>query len=89
MGEPLYSVGTWNTNVQGFTRQRGLSVPSINVPLRTLRAALKELRECGYQADRQRYMGDDGEWEWASDPMVLVERTDGLNYRKILKQWRR
>lgn len=40
MGCPLYSVGTWDTDLQAYTPQDGLTVPSQNVPIGTLRRVL-------------------------------------------------
>ena len=37
MNTPLYSVGTWDTDKQAYTPQRGLSVPSFNITLAQLR----------------------------------------------------
>lgn len=60
--EPLYSISTWDTDLQRFTPQAGLSCESINVPWRTLLRVMRELRQMGYQF---------------GDPSVRVERTDG------------
>lgn len=83
--QPLYSVGTWDTDRQGFTRDKRISVRSINVDKATLRQVLKELRHWGYDANRVRF--DDGSRD--SDPYVIVERTDGESYRSILERWKR
>lgn len=74
MSEPLYSVGTWDSDLGAYTPQLGLTVPCINVPRKTLRAVLKELRDMGYPCHRRR--GPDGDYD-DNDVMVLVERTDG------------
>lgn len=70
MTQPLYSVGTWDTDLQAFTPQDGLTVPSQNVLL----AVLRQLRKIGYSAHYQR--DPEGGHDY-NDPMVLVERTDG------------
>lgn len=74
MTQPLYSVGTWDTDLQAYTPQLGLTVPSQNVPLWTLKEVLRQLRRMGYSAHRYRDADgghDDNDW------CVLVERTDG------------
>ena len=89
---PLYSVGTWDANAQAYTPQEGLSVPSVNVPLHGLRAALKALRrEFGYAAWRMRYADNaPGDWDTHdSDTEVLVERTDGESEAEVLERWKR
>lgn len=86
MSVPLYSVGTWDTDAQAYTPQEGLSVPSFNIPLWTLRQALRELRDCGYAADR--YRDADGSHD-ANDWAVLVERTDGMPEHEIREAWKR
>lgn len=71
---PLYSVGTWDTDEQAYLPQAGLTVPSQNVDRHGLRRVLKELRDMGYSAHRFRDSDgghDDNDWS------VLVERTDG------------
>lgn len=72
--EPLYSVGTWDTDLQAYTPQIGLTVPSQNVNLATLREVLRQLRGMGYDCHRRR--GVDGSYD-DNDASVLVERTDG------------
>lgn len=84
MSSALYSVGTWDTDLQAFTPQLGLAEPSINVALWQVRAVLRELREMGYSCHRVR----DGD-EHDSDPYVLVERTDGRDLAAILRGWER
>lgn len=81
---PLYSVGTWCVVRNAFTVQDGLSVPSLNVPLWTVRQVLRELRLMGYTAHR---FGGRDAWPYDSDPMVVVERTDGQQEVEILRKW--
>lgn len=70
----LYSIGTWDTEAQAYTPQAGLTVPSQNVPWRTMLEVLRQLRRMGYTCHRFRD-ADGGHYD--NDPMVLVERTDG------------
>lgn len=86
MGKPLYSVGTWDTEAQAYTPQTGLSVPSLNIDIRQLRRAMKELRGGGYTCHRLRDPDgnhDDNDWS------VLIERTDGMPEAEILEDWKR
>lgn len=71
---PLYSVGTWDADLQTYTPQIGLSVPSVNVPLWTLLQIIRELRKMGYECHRLR--SSDGN-HFINDSSVLIERTDG------------
>jgi hypothetical protein len=74
MTEPLYSIATWDMEQQAYTPQSGLTVPSDNVPLSGVLAALRQLRGMGYSCHRRRDLDgthDDNDW------CVLVERTDG------------
>jgi hypothetical protein len=81
-----YSVGTWDTDRNAYTPQRGLSVPCLNITIHQLRTALKQIRQCGYSAHR--FRDEDGSHE-DNDWAVLVERTDGKPWREILRNWRR
>jgi hypothetical protein len=85
--EPRYSIGTWDTDRQAYTPQRGLSVPSFNCTLAQLRQAVRELRrKLGYSAHR--FRDPDGDHE-ENDWCVLIERTDGKSWREIRKGWDR
>jgi hypothetical protein len=65
---PKYNVTTWDCDREAFTRQRGLSGPSLGVSLRQVRRVLRELRErFGYSCHRTRN---------ESDSAVLVERVN-------------
>ena len=86
MSEALYSVGTWDTEKQAFSPQRGLSVPAFNITRSQLRQALRELRQLGYSAHR--FRDPEGTHE-DNDPFVLVERTDGKHWKEIRKGWKR
>jgi hypothetical protein len=82
----LYSIGTWDIDLQAYTPQDGLSVPSFNITLPQLRQAVRELRRMGYTAHRKRSEeGDYDENDWS----VLIERTDGKEAEEILKSWER
>lgn len=68
----LYTVGTWDMDLQKYTPQAGLDCPSENVPIATVRRILKQLRRMGYSAHRRRDAdGDHSD----NDFSVLVERT--------------
>lgn len=84
--EPLFSVGTWDADRSAYTPQRGLSVPSFNIPMRQLIVAVRELRGMGYSTHRRRDAG--GSYE-DNDPMVLIGRTDGRNWKDIRRSWNR
>ena len=77
MNTPLYSIGTWDTDLQAYTPQIGVTVPCLNVPLATMREVLRQLRRMGYSCHRRRTSAG-GEWSHDdNDWSVLVERTDG------------
>jgi len=84
MNAPRYSVGTWDADEQAYTPQIGVRC-SLNCTLMELRQSLKELRALGYSAHRAR----DEHGEHYSDPVVLVERTDGKPEAEILEDWKR
>ena len=70
---PLYSIGTWDTDVQAYTPQVGTE-PCVNVPWRRLLQVLRLLRRMGYSAHRYRDAhGGHDDNDWA----VMVERTNG------------
>ena len=85
-GRSLYSVGTWDGPAQAYTPQAGLTVPSINVPLATLRQIVRELRGMGYSAH---YVRDPDGGHEANDWVVLIERTDGAPEAEIMEGWKR
>lgn len=81
-----YSIGTWDTDKQAYTPQRGLTVPSFNCTLAQLRQAIRDLHRLGYSAHRFRDPdGSHNDNDWA----VLIERTDGRHWKEIRKGWRR
>lgn len=84
--DPLYSIGTWDTNKQAYTPQKGLSVPSFNITLSQLRIAMKELKSMGYSCHRIR--DSFGNYD-NNDFFVLIERTDGKSWKEIRKGWNR
>lgn len=86
----LYSVGTYDWEECRYTPQDGLSVPSINVPLATVRQIFRELRECGYSCHRYREVTRYGDVRYdCNDSNVLVERTEGRSEAEILESWER
>ncbi len=76
---PLYTIRTWDPDLQAYTQQVGLTVPSVNVPWRTLLQVVHELRSMGYSCHRrrQRSWGEDNWNHDDNDPAVLIQRTDG------------
>jgi len=67
-----YRVRTYDFDIGEYTPQTD---PWEGLTLWQLKAALKELKECGYTCHRTR--GTDGE-HWDNDTSVLVEREDQL-----------
>ena len=86
MSEPRYSIGTYDTDAQGYTPQSGVSVPAFNITRAQLRRAMKELRGMGYTCHR--FRDPDGGHD-DNDTSVIIERTDGLPEEEILKSWER
>ena len=84
--KPLYSVGTWCTERQAYSPQKGLAGPSLNITLPQLRQRLRELRKLGYSAHR--YREEDGTHD-DNDWFVMIERTDGATPLSIRRGWRR
>jgi hypothetical protein len=85
MSEPLYSIGTWDTDAQGFTRQEG--VPAFNLTRRQLVGSMRMLQETGmYTCHRY---GNGTQDMRDSDTSVLIERTDGKSEAEILRDWER
>ena len=84
---PLYSIGTWDTSKQCFSPHPGL--PAYNLTREKLVAVIRRLRKINYSCHRIRervnlvHTGDVD-----SDPSVIIQRTDGISKRKILKQWK-
>lgn len=84
MSEPLYSIGTWDTDLGCYTPQIG--VPSINLTRRQLVESMRELQQCGYSCHRT---GNTDQAVRDSDTYVLIERTDGKSEAEILRDWER
>lgn len=82
MTQPLYSIGTWDTDEQAFTPQIG--VPAFNLTRKQLVESMRMLQQCGYPCHRIK-QGD----EYYSDCYVLIERTDGKPETEILEGWKR
>lgn len=64
MIQPLYTVTTYDIDLAAYTAAREVDVPTVNVPLWGVRAALRALQECGYDTYR-------------GAPSIRVERTNG------------
>lgn len=56
---PLYSIGTYDGDAQGYTPQAGLSLYPINVPWRGLLQIMRELCQMGYSVCPRRADGRD------------------------------
>ncbi len=82
-GRALYSVATWDSDLQAYTPQVGLT-HSFNLTIAELRQAVRELRACGYSVHRKRAL--DGSYD-DNDASVLIERTDGKSEADILESW--
>jgi len=89
MTDPRYSIGTWDTEAQGFTPHPGLK--AFNLTRTELVEVMRELRGYGYTCHRIRKRDQHGVHtdETDSDVSVLIERTDGISEADILKQWER
>jgi hypothetical protein len=86
MSEPLYSIGTWDMDLQAYTPQNG--VPAFNLTRGQLRESIKMLRSLKYKYTVHRFRDADGSHE-DNDWSVLIERTDGKSEEQILKDWER
>lgn len=84
MSTPLYSIGTWDTDLSAFTPQTG--VPAFNLTLPQLRQSMRTLRAIGYTCHRLRDANGDHD---NNDSSVLIERTDGQAEAEILEGWKR
>lgn len=83
--KPLYSIGTWDTELQAYTPQIGVP-KSFNLTLAELRQAVRLLRRrLGYSCHRQRFEGEYDNNDWT----VLIERTDGASEAEIIEGWKR
>lgn len=89
MTQPLYSIGTWDTEVQGFTPQT--DVPAFNLTRKQLVESIRMLQNNGYSCHRFRERDENRQptGEVDSDCWVLIERTDGMNESEILERWKR
>ena len=79
-----YSIGTWDTELQAYTPQHGVSC--FYLSRAELRQSIAQLRRLGYSAHRRgntRDGHDDNDWA------VLIERTDGRTAMEILEGWKR
>lgn len=84
MSEPLYSIGTWDTELQAYTPQ--IDVPAFNLTRAELVKSIRLLRDCGYSVHR---FGNCRDGHEDNDTAVLIERTDGMPESEIMKGWER
>jgi hypothetical protein len=90
MTDARYSVGTWDTELQAYTPQVGLSVPSIGITWLQLLQAVRELKIFGYTAHRRRHVLSSGEFDHDdNDWAVLIERTDDMSEAEVMESWKR
>jgi len=83
--EPLYSIGTWDTDTQSFSPQ--VDVPAFNLTRKQLVESIRLLQGNCYSCHRY---GNGAQYDIRdSDPFVLIERTDGMSETEILKRWER
>ena len=89
MSEPLYSIGTWDTDAQAFTPQEG--VPAFNLTRKELVQSMRMLQNHGYSCHRFRGRDENHQptGDVDSDTFVLIERTDGMPESEILERWKR
>ncbi len=88
--QPLYSIGTWDPELEAFTPQEG--VPAFNLTRAQLVSSMRQLQDCGYSCHRFRSRDETGaleEWASDSDPSVMINRTDGMPEYEILEMWKR
>lgn len=88
--QPLYSIGTWDPELEAFTPQNG--VPAFNLTRKQLVASIRMLQDCGYTCHRFRERDENGDlddWAYDSDTFVMIQRTDGMSEEAILKEWKR
>jgi hypothetical protein len=83
MTEPLYSIGTWDVDLQAYTPQVGTE-SCLNLTRAQLRHRIKALRCAGYSAHRRGNVRDGHE---DNDTFVLIERTDGKPEAEIMEDW--
>lgn len=84
--EPLYSVGFWDMDRNAYRPHRATW---LNMPLSELRELMRHLRRTMTEAPWRRRRTGGPPYDHDSDPNILVERTDGLHFVKIFKQWER
>jgi len=81
---PLYSIGTWDIDLQSYAPQDG--VPAYNLTVHELRRSMRMLQSLGHSCHRFRCEDgshDDNDWS------VLIERTDGRPEAEIMEGWKR
>lgn len=74
MTQPLYSIRTWDPELQKYTPQ--IDVPCDNLTRAQLVASMRMLQDVGYSCHRIRERDDDGNHTGYadSDPSVMIER---------------
>lgn len=87
MNKPLYSIGTWDSDLQAYTPQNG--VPAFNLTRCQLVQSIRMLKDRGYSCHRYGNTDIDAFGLRDSDTYVLIERTDGLSEEEILSRWKR
>lgn len=90
MTEPLYSIGTWDSELQAYSPHKDL--PAFNLTRKQLVEVMRALRKDGYRCHRYRWRNEAGELtseSWDNDTSVLIERTDGKDPELIQEDWER
>lgn len=88
--EPLYSIGTWDSEAQSYLPHPDIA--AFNITRKSLVEAMRALQRQGYSCHRFRGRDENGDLnEFAddSDPRVFIGRTDGMSEAEILKSWER
>ena len=78
---PLYTIRTWDAELECYTPQEGMTQPWCNITQWQLKRAMQELQTLGYSCHRRRC--ERGGYD-DNDTFVLIERTDGLAEEIIL-----
>jgi hypothetical protein len=81
----LYSIGTWDMDLQAFTPQSGLK-NCMNISRDVLKTRMRALRCMGYSVHRRGNIHDGHD---DNDTSVLIERTDGKPESEIMENWKR
>jgi hypothetical protein len=84
MKPPLYSIGVWDIDTQSYLPWPGQRC--MNITRKQLVKMMRFLQGRGYTCHRT---GNTDQIDRDSDPMVMIERTDGKERNEILKHWSR